>query len=196
MRKVFLTWLLVFMTAAFILTFYTSYYVQSGQAYKNAEKLIYLKIDDVVKQIKINQKSLREIREESDSNALAKARSLAKMIEMNPAILRNFAQLEKIRLLLEVDEIHVSDNRGILISGTKKDYIGFDFASAQQSAAFLPAIRDKQFELAQDPQPKGINHEMFQYVGVARQDAPGIVQIGYIPERLAKAMDVVAIKNL
>lgn len=196
MRKVFLIWLLIFMTAAFILTFSISYYVQSGQAYKNAEKLIYLKIDDVIKQIEINNKSLREIRAESDSNALAKARSLAKMIEMNPVIVRDFGQLEKIRRLLEVDEIHICDERGIIISGTKKDYLGYDFASAKQSAAFLPAIKDRQFELAQDPQPKGINREMFQYVGVARQDTDGIVQIGYIPERLANAMKVAAIKNL
>jgi hypothetical protein len=118
------------------------------------------------------------------------------MVEMNPAILRDPDQLEKIRKLLEVDEIHVSDGRGILIAGTVKEYIGYDFASDKQSAAFLPAIKDKQFELAQSPQPKGINKEMFQYVGVARQDAPGIVQIGYIPERLERAMEVVDIKNL
>jgi serine phosphatase RsbU (regulator of sigma subunit) len=196
MRKTFLTWLLVFMTLAFILAFSISYFIQSGQAYKNAEKLIYLKIDDVVKQIKINQKNLREIRRESDSNALAKARSLAKMLEMNPAILHDDRQLDKIRALLEVDEIHFSDGKGILISGTKKDYYGYDFASDQQSAAFLPALRDKRFELAQDPQPKGINKEIFQYVGVARQDAAGIVQIGYVPEKLERAMEVVDIKNL
>jgi hypothetical protein len=77
-----------------------------------------------------------------------------------------------------------------------KDYIGYDYASDPQSATFLPALRDKRFELAQDPQPKGINKEIFQYVGVARQDAAGIVQIGYVPDRLEHAMKVVDIKNL
>lgn len=105
-------------------------------------------------------------------------------------------ELERIRRLLEVDELHISDEKGILISGTKKDYIGYDFASDKQSAAFLPAIKNKRFELAQDPQPKGINKEVFQYVGVARQDADGIVQIGYRPEKLANAIKVVDIKNL
>jgi hypothetical protein len=37
---------------------------------------------------------------------------------------------------------------------------------------------------------------MFQYVGVARKDADGIVQIGYRPEKLANAMEVADIKNL
>lgn len=196
MRKAFLTWLLIFMTAAFIVTFFISFYVQSGQAYKNAEKLIYLKIDDVIEQIDINNKNLKEIRRESDSHALAKARSLARIIEINPEILNSHPELENLRRLLEVDEIHISDQHGILISGTKKDYIGYDYVSDKQSAAFLPAIKDKRFELAQDPQPKGINKEMFQYVGVARRDSDGIVQIGYVPERLARAMEVAAIKNL
>jgi serine phosphatase RsbU (regulator of sigma subunit) len=196
MRKTFLIWLLIFLTFAFILAFSISYYIQSGQAYKNAEKLIYLKIDDVIKQVAINNNSLLEIRRESDANALAKVRSLAKMIEMNPAIVFDFKQLEEIRQLLAVDEIHISDVKGILIAGTKKEYVGYDFASDKQSAAFLPAIKDKRFELVQDPQPKGINKEIFQYVGVARQDTPGIVQIGYVPQRLEQAMNVVDIKNL
>ncbi|HBF38028.1 MAG TPA: hypothetical protein DDW50_11970 [Firmicutes bacterium] len=196
MRKTFLTWLLVFMTFAFILAFSISYSIQSGQAYKNGEKLIYLKIDDVVKQVEMNRKNLREIRLESDSNALVKARSLSKMIQMNPAILHDGERLEKLRAMLEVDEIHISNRKGILISGTKKGYIGYNFASDQQSAAFLPAIKDKRFELAQDPQPKGINKEIFQYVGVARQDVDGIVQIGYKPEKLVQVMKVADIKNL
>jgi serine phosphatase RsbU (regulator of sigma subunit) len=196
MRKTFLTWLLVFMTIAFIAAFFVSYYIQSGQAYRNAEKLIYLKISDVTKQIEINNKNLSDIRQESDSNALAKARALAWMLEMNPALVGDYAELERIRILLDVDELHISDGRGILISGTVKDYYGYDFASNKQSAAFLPAIKNKQFELAQDPQPKGINGEMFQYVGVARKDADGIIQIGYKPEKLAKAMEVANIKNL
>ncbi len=196
MRKTFLIWLLVFLTFAFILAFLISYYIQSGQAYKNAEKLIYLKIDDVIKQVAINNNSLLEIRRESDANALSKVRSLAKMIEMNPAIIYDSKQLEDIRQMIRVDEIHISDAKGILIAGTMKDYIGYDFASDKQSAAFLPAISNKQFELAQDPQPKGINKEIFQYVGVARRDAPGIVQIGYVPQRLEQAMKVVDMKNL
>jgi len=196
MRKTFLTWLLVFMTIAFMAAFLVSYNIQSGQAYRNAEKLIDLKITDVIEQIDINNNNLIDIRQESDANALAKVRALAWMLEMNPALVGDYAELERIRILLNVDELHISDSRGILISGTVKDYYGYDFGSDKQSAAFLPAIKDKQFELAQDPQPKGINGEIFQYVGVARQDADGIVQIGYKPEKLSHAMEVANINNL
>jgi len=196
MRKTFLTWLLLFMTVAFWAAFLVSYNIQTRQAYSNAQKLIYLKIDDVIKQIAINNKNLREIRRESDANALAKVRAFAHMLEMNPALVGDYEELEKIRLLLAVDELHIIDERGILFSGTVKEYYNYDMASDPQSAAFMPAIKNKLFELAQDPQPKGINKEIFQYVGVSRKDAPGIVQIGYRPDKLARAMEVANIKNL
>ncbi|NLV21987.1 MAG: PP2C family protein-serine/threonine phosphatase [Syntrophomonadaceae bacterium] len=196
MRKKFLLWLLFFMMVAFIAAFYVSYTIQSRQAYNNAEKLIFLKINDVIKQISINNKNLDDIRWESDTNALAKARAFAWMLEKDPGLVNNYEELEKIRKLLDVDEMHITDGEGILISGTVKEYYNYRFAADKQSAAFLPAIKDKTFELAQDPQPKGINGEIFQYVGVARKDADGIVQIGYRPEKLANAMEVADIKNL
>lgn len=42
--------------------------------------------------------------------------------------------------------------------------------------------------MAQDPQPNGTNGTYFQYIGVARYDKTGIVQIGMRPERLEKAL--------
>ena len=196
MRKTFLTWLLLFMTIAFIAAFFVSYNIQTRQAYTNAEKLIYLKIDDVIKQIAINNRNLREIRRETDANALAKVHAFAHMLKMNPSLVADYEELEKIRLLLAVDELHIIDDQGILFSGTVKEYYNYDMYSDPQSAAFMPGIKNKLFELAQDPQPKGINKEMFQYVGVSRKDAPGVVQIGYRPDKLARAMEVANIKNL
>ncbi|MDD3363711.1 MAG: SpoIIE family protein phosphatase [Syntrophomonas sp.] len=196
MRKTFLTWLLVFMATAFMAAFAVSFYVQTNQASENAKTLILLKVDDVEKQLELNQQNLADIRAESDANALAKARAFAQMLAIDPELVSQTEELEKIRKMLDVDELHVSDGKGILIGGTMESYIGYDFASDDQSSAFLPAITEKDFELAQDPQPKGINKEVFQYVGVARIDTPGIVQIGYRPEKLSHAMEVADIKNL
>lgn len=196
MRRTFLTWLLVFMTVAFIAAFSVSFYVQTNQASENAKTLIILKIDDVEKQLEMNMQNLSDIRAESDANALAKARAFATMLAMDPGLVYQTKELEKIRQLLDVDELHVSDEKGILIGGTLESYFGYDYASDPQSGSFLAAIFNKDFELAQDPLPKGINKEVFQYVGVARIDAPGIVQIGYKPEKLSNAMEVADIKNL
>ncbi|NTV99632.1 MAG: hypothetical protein HGA70_10790, partial [Chlorobiaceae bacterium] len=61
----------------------------------------------------------------------------------------------------------------------------------------LLAIYYKDFKLAQQPMPKGIEKgEIFQYTGVARLDEPGIVQIGYKPERLYRALAAADIRKV
>lgn len=196
MRKTFLVWMLVFMAAAFVVAFFATFYLQTDIAAENAKSLIFLKVDDLVKQLEINQKNVEEIRAESDSNALAKARAFAQMLKLDPSLAQDPQRIEQIREALDVDELHVSDKNGILIGSSLQSYIGYDYASDPQSAAFLPAMTDKSFELAQDPQPKGIDKQIFQYAGVARLDEPGIVQIGYSPEKLSHAMEVADVKNL
>lgn len=196
MRRTFQKWLFLFVAIAFVLTFLISFSFQTKQARENAINLINLKLEDARKQIEDNRKNVAAVREFTDFAALAKARALAIMISLRPALLGNRAEFEKIRLGLDVDEMHVSDGRGILIASIPARYEGYAMDSAAQSAAFMPAITNPLFALVQDPQMKGIGEGVFQYAGVARIDQPGIVQIGYKPTRLAKAMEVADIKNL
>ncbi|MBP6983684.1 MAG: SpoIIE family protein phosphatase [Thermotogae bacterium] len=196
MRKTFLVWLFTFLIIAFICALVVSFWALTAQASQNARTLIRLKIADVEKQLQKNQENLYEIRKELDESGIAKAKAVAKMIQLNPALIGNLEEMQKIRDMLLVDEIHIVDRRGILIFGSVPEYFNYDMASDPQSASFLAAIRDPDFALAQDPLPKGINKEIFQYVGVARLDEPGIVQIGYRPEKLARALEIADIRNL
>jgi serine phosphatase RsbU (regulator of sigma subunit) len=196
MRKTFLLWLFSFLIIAFVCALIISFWVLTAQASQNAKTLIGLKINDVEKQLQINETNLHEIRTEMDQNAIAKVRAFAKMLVLNPTLVYNTEEMENIRKLLEVDEVHVSNGEGILVGGSVPEYYNYDYASDSQSAAFMEAITNPDFVLAQDPLPKGINKEIFQYVGVARIDEPGIVQIGYRPEKLAEALEIADIKNL
>lgn len=58
------------------------------------------------------------------------------------------------------------------------------------------AIYYKDFELAQKPQPKSVDNTLFQYAGVARIDQPGIVQVGFKPERLERVMQTADIQRV
>ncbi len=196
MRKTFQKWLFLFVAVAFLVTFGISFSIETRQAKHNAVGLIKLKMEDARKQIVVNRENVATIRAIADATALAKARALAKMIELQPSVLRNREELENIRRRLDVDELHVSDAKGILIASIPAEYEGYDMASSAQSGAFVAALRDPAFALAQEPKGKGINGEIFQYAGVARIGQPGIVQIGYHPKRLQEAMEVAAIENL
>lgn len=173
-----------------------SFVLQSSQSVDAVKKIIRLNIEDVASTIGEYGKSTNTIRLESGEQAIAKAHALAYMIELKPSIITDAQELERIRKLLDVDELHVSDKNGILVGSTIGSYIGYEMASSPQSKEFMLAIYYKDFELAQKPQPKGVDQTLFQYAGVPRLDQPGIVQVGFKPERLKRVMQTADISKV
>ena len=201
MKKLFQKWLLLFVAGAFLLTFVISWWVHSGLAHDSALDLLRVKLDDATRQVERTQENLKTVTEMTEASALAKARALAALIAADPVLLEEPARLEAIRRDLDVDQIHISDSRGILVASRPTNdpsgnpYRGFDMASATQPAEFMPALKNPDFALVQPPSISGVG-EYFQYAGVARRDIPGIVQIGYRPTRLAEAQALADVDNI
>lgn len=196
MQKIFLKWLFLLVLSAFILTFATSYLIQTNQSKQIGLDLIKLKISDVKIQLYNTQQNLNSIKQMTYSVALLKARFFAQMVYYNPKILTNQTELEKLKELIDVDEVHVSNPKGILISSIPQKYKGFDMSSTKQTKPFMNAIKNPKFELVQDPMIRGANDGIFQYAGVARISTPGIIEIGFKPERLEEATKLADIKNI
>ena len=140
--------------------------------------------------------NFRRLRENTNSGSLAKTRMLARLIQYDPAILKNEAHLKEVAAALNVDSIAVSDGEGILVASTEPGFLGFRMDSTAQSAEFMPAIEDKTFELVQDPQERGIDHLIVQYAGVARLDEPGIVQVAYEADNVFNYSDIELMRNI
>lgn len=196
MQKIFLKQLFILVFSAFILTFATSYLVQTNQSKKVGHDLIELKIADVKNQLSTTQHNLKSIKQMTYSVAILKARFFAKMVYYNPKIVTNFNELEKVKNLLDVDEVHISNPKGILIASIPKKYKGFNMSSTKQTKPFMAAITNPNFELVQDPMMRGAKDGIFQYAGVARIGTPGIIEIGFEPERLEEATKLADIKNI
>lgn len=196
MQKIFLKQLFILVFSAFILTFVTSYLIQTHQSQKVGVDLIELKIADVKHELNINQHNVKSIKQMTDSVALMKAKFFAQMIYYNPKIVTDYSELEKTRAFLDVDETHISNNKGILIASIPKKYKGFDMSTTQQSEPFMQALKNPHFELVQEPMLRGAKDGIFQYAGVARIGTPGIVEIGFKPERLEEAIRLADIKNI
>lgn len=196
MQRIFLKWLFLLVLSAFVLTFATSYLIQTNQSKKVGLDLIELKIADVKGQLNTTQHNLKSIKQMSYAIALLKARFFAKMVYYNPEILTNQAELEKVKELIDVDETHVSNSKGILIASIPHKYKGFDMSSTQQTKAFMGAITNPKFELVQAPMQRGAKDGIFQYAGVARISTPGIVEIGFRPQRLQEAINLADINNI
>jgi len=114
--------------------------------------------------------------------------SIAHMIDADSTLLE-LSKMEKLATDLNVSEIHVIDGDGVLFVGNIEDFFGFDFNTTDQTLPFIDLIGKPGSSLAQEPSPRGADNQLFQYIGVSRVDAPGIVQIGIEPKVIQDLLD-------
>ncbi len=148
-----------------------------------------VRIEDAKQKLSDSVTEIEELTASLNEEYLGKTRMFSKMISLDPGILDDKAELESIRQQLGVDELHVTDDKGVILWSTVDAYVGFDFSGTDQTKPFMTILKDSSFELAQEPTPNGAEGKLFQYIGVSRYDKPGIVQIGMEPVRLSNALE-------
>lgn len=129
------------------------------------------------------------------ANYLRAARSVSQTIASNPALLEP-ALMAALAKAVGVDEIHVTDGKGVFRWGNVAGFYGFDFSTSDQTKSFLRILEDPSFELAQDPTPRRADKVLFQYISVARRDRPGTVQIGVAPKELEELLRQASVQTL
>lgn len=147
------------------------------------------KLATVKEKLASNQETIEQLTEDLGQNALAKTRAFANLIKLDPAIKDSHEKMSEIMDDLQVSELHVIDEKGIITHSSVDDYVGFDMGSGEQSAAFLDIIKDPTLEIVQEPQANASKGVYMQYVGIARKDAPGVVQVGIQPEILQNTLE-------
>lgn len=197
MRKTFQKWLLLFVLAAFFVTFVISYLIQTKMASEHARTLIRLKLEDVKRQLRSSKRNLDEIRSANYENAVIKAKYVSLYVKSNPDCLNSADALQKVAGEINVDDVYVTDGKGIIVAHNKGLNLGYDMNSQEQSRFFVRILENPELELVQEPSALGANQsEIRQFSAVARLDSPGLVQVGYTPERLARAERVASVKLL
>ena len=161
------TRMLIAIVAAFFLTVGFTALVQTSRSNAETAELLSQSIADVED----------DIRDASDENLLEITRRAAAAM---PTV-ANATSEECVRLAAELDvtEINVIDANGIIVASTAPDFIGFDMASGEQSAAFLVLLpRQGQTQLVQAYQPIAYDASTSRkYAGVSV--VGGFVQVGY-----------------
>lgn len=187
MQQLFIRYFCSVMTVALIFMLTLSAIMESRSAQRHMLENAGLKLDQIARTLKTNDGDLRELTTSLREDYLTRCRAFAYMIEQTPSLLESRDSLNRVKTLLNVDELHVINADGILFTGTVPEYYGMDFRSTRQTAEFLQILDHPGTVLIQDIQPNGAEQKMFQYIGVSRQDQPGIVQIGIAPIRLMEA---------
>ncbi|KMT23231.1 methyl-accepting chemotaxis protein [Clostridium cylindrosporum] len=148
-----------------------------------------------VKHIVMNQEKAVETTTETISkNAIPLANSIARILNDNQN-LRSVESLKSLASSLNVEEICIINKQGVITYANVPEYINFNFADSEQTKPFLDILSGKIDSLAQEPMPKGVDGELFQFVGVKGPDG-GIVQVGFSPKAIISIKSTLNMENL
>ena len=124
--------------------------------------------------LQANMEDVRnDIRDVSNRNLLNITNAVANALPENATK----AELQRLAEQHGVTEINIIDKNGIIVRSTNAEFVGFDMASGEQSAAFLVLLNGEK-ELVQEYQPITLDADIYcKYAGVALEH--GFVQVGY-----------------
>lgn len=188
MKKIFTKNLCICMIIALIITIVAIVSVQLLVGQRTNTKSSQEKLETVEQKLTENDQQIAQLTDTLGQNNLAKTRAFADILANDASILDDQTKLNAINDRLMVNELHVIDKDGIITHSTVKEYIGFDMKSGEQSAAFMVIVDDPSIEIVQEPQENAAEGILMQYIGVARKDAEGLVQVGIRPEMLEQML--------
>ncbi|MCR5088253.1 MAG: GGDEF domain-containing protein, partial [Oscillospiraceae bacterium] len=138
-----------------------------------------------------NETDLEETQQQYYELRLDNARAIAYILEHNPEILekRNMEELLKVADFIQVDEIHIFNDEGVIVFGTEPRYYGYSFDSGEQIGFFKPLQDDPSLCLVQDITPNTAEGKPVQYSALWSENESFIVQIGMYPETVLKARE-------
>ena len=188
MKKIFTLRLFYYMLAALVLTITAIFALQTVVSQTSNKSLSHEKLETVKEKLADNEENIAQLTENLSRDNLAKTRAFADILAADKSIASDAARLGEIKDRLMVNELHIIDESGIITSSTIDAYVGFDMKSGDQSNAFMVIVDDPSIELVQEPQVNVAEGIVMQYIGVARSDAKGLVQVGVRPEVLEKRL--------
>lgn len=196
MKKIFTKSLCLYMAVALVVTSCIVFILQTVSTQSKNTNNSYEKLNMVKEKLEDNQKQIDQLTKSLGENNLAKTKAFVEMISLDPSIIEDKQSLNHICEQLSVNELHVIDDKGIITHSTVDAYIGFDMGSGEQSAAFLTLLDDPSIELVQEPQENAAEGILMQYIGVARTDKKGLVQVGVRPEVLEEMLSSTQISEV
>ncbi len=189
MQKIFIKYTVVIMTSASFLILFINVLFSSHMMRNQQFKTFQVKIDQMIHTLENNRMELALLNENLDADYLTRARAAAYVMDKQEEVSMDVSKMQYLADLLNVDELHVIDEHGIIVSASVSEYVGFDMGNHEQTRAFLALLDsdDEDAYLIQKPQPNAAEGRIMQYVGVARKGQKGVVQVGFEPKRQMEA---------
>ncbi len=122
------------------------------------------------------------------------AKAVSYYLDNNPKDVYNEEELQKICSLMSIDEIHIFNEEGEIISSTLPETIGLSFESGEQIGYFTPMLSDKSLCMCQDTTPNTADGKPMIYAITWNEAGTQMVQVGIEPVRLLNSLEANSIQ--
>ncbi len=189
MQKTFIKYTFFIITAAIFLILLINFIFNLQLLETQQFDTFWTKTDQMIHTLESNQMELTLLKESLDEDYLTRAKAAAYVLDRQEEVSMDVDEMQYLADLLNVDELHMIDENGIIVSASVSKYVGIDMADHKQTRPFLDLLGrgDEDAYLIQEAQPNAAEDKIMQYVGVARKEKVGVVQVGFTPTRQLEA---------
>lgn len=190
MQKTFIKHTFFIVTTAILLILFVHFLFNLHMLEQQQYDTFNAKTEQMIHTLENNREELEQLNESLDEDYLTRAKAASYVMDRQQEVSIDVGQMQYLANLLNVDELHVIDENGIIVSASVPEYVGIDMDDHEQTRAFLALLdsREEDPYLIQEEQPNAAEGKVMKYVGVARKDQKGIVQVGFKPTRYLDAM--------
>ena len=135
-----------------------------------------------------NDKNMSTLLETLKDEYTLRAVMLADMLENEEDENCSSDTYKKIAAQINVDEIHIFNDKGMIIAGTNPEYYGYNLDSGEQMSFFKPMLENRSLSMCQDVMPNTADGKPMMYAIVWDDTQTRMIQVGIKPERLLESM--------
>ncbi|MDO5309355.1 MAG: SpoIIE family protein phosphatase [Planctomycetia bacterium] len=202
MRQRFLHSLCIYVVVAFLTSMLLALSFETHSARREAQHTIEVKINTARLHAQNAYNAFNTLKDATEQLAIKRARACAMLLAHNNSLLDDVDASDNYSLAtltrqLDINELEIVDANGICIAAYPEKYTGFNYNTSANARDFLRILDDPSLELAQDiRQNEGeLTEDPLLYCAVARQDAPGFIEVGIKAEQVNKAYNLVGIEK-
>ena len=154
------------------------------QAYRTASVLA----EQIQNILDTNSRKERALVETLKESYITRAKAVAYITDLFPGVVNDVDELKHIAELNGIDEIHIFDESGTIISGSVPKYYGYSFDSGEQMAYFKPMLQDRGLTMCQDVSPNTAEGKSMMYAICWNRAGNLMIQVGIEPLRLLEEL--------
>ena len=174
--------LLLLLLALTALTTAINYVMTRSAVEKSVSSILDSNLETLISQINRSTETEMLVIEEISGKNLTLSHIFAEILKVNTENdaldLGDVGFFIYIADLLGVTEINVADRNGTIVGSNIAENYGFNFGSSESTRAYMAILNNPALEIVEEPRESAVSGDMFQYMGTARTDSAGFVQIG------------------